>query len=106
VAELVERVALKIIAADSEAVEDEIAPTSPRWAEVIARAALSEIFDWLEKPSAKTLDAGMDAADDALDSNYSSDIYGNRYDYSYLRSDAPSEIWKAMLAQMRKEAEV
>jgi hypothetical protein len=51
----------------------------------------------MREPTPKVLDAGMTAAENALDSDYSSDGDGNRYDYSYLRSDAPAEIWKAMI---------
>jgi hypothetical protein len=49
------------------------------------------------------LEAGMNEANDALDSDWSSSSDGNRHDYQFLRSDAPSMIFKAMLSQFRKE---
>ena len=39
--EMVERVARAVIYADAEAVENEIEPTSPKWAIALARAAIA-----------------------------------------------------------------
>lgn len=58
-----------------------------------ARSALSAI----REPGKAALDAGMSVASDCLDSDYSSDVVGGRHEYSVLRSDAPSMIWKAMI---------
>lgn len=85
--ELVKRTALCIVNADAEAVEEEINPTSPSWGEYLARAAISEIFNWLENPSEDAKIAGINTVDDS-----SGRLTMRKYE--------------AMLTQMRKEAGV
>lgn len=48
-----------------------------------ARAAISEVLDWLEEPSVESHNAGLAIS---------------RYGLGHM------EMWKAMLAEMRKEA--
>lgn len=62
------------------------------------RAENERLRHILAAPTKVMLDAGMDAANDALDSDYSSTADGDRDNYSYLRSDAPAKIWAAMVA--------
>lgn len=62
-----------------------------------------EIMQALASPTKAMLDAGMKAADDALDSDWDSGPDGEGYNsYSTLRSDAPSSIWLAMLGAAEK----
>lgn len=61
------------------------------------------VLDAMREPTKEMLEAGMTAADDALDSDYDSDADGGRYDYSYLRSDAPASIYIAMLTAAATE---
>lgn len=63
------------------------------WKERIVDAVLAA----MREPTKLMLDKGMDAALEAMDSDWSSDADGNRHDYSYLRSDAPAAIWQAMI---------
>jgi hypothetical protein len=62
--------------------------------EELARAAIEA----MGAPSKAMIDAGATAADDAMDSDYDSGPHGEDHNVNtYLRSDAPSLIWKAML---------
>jgi len=49
------------------------------------------------EPTKEMIVAGDEALDDCRDSGYSSDIYGNRYEYETINSDAPAIIYRAML---------
>lgn len=49
-------------------------------------------------PTKQMADAGMTAAEDALDTDYESNIDGDCFAYTALRSDAPSVIYAAMIA--------
>lgn len=66
----------------------------------IARAAIAAVFDALAEPGKAAIDAGIVAAEEVVD--YSRDTDGE------YRVDTPSDmaapVWKAMLAQARKEA--
>jgi|GEM_PF-5455899 len=60
----------------------------------VARAVLTALLE----PSKSMLAKGMDAANDALDSDWDSGPDGESYNsYSSLRSDAPYEIWQKMV---------
>jgi len=63
----------------------------------IAFAHIAEIT-----PTKAMLDAVMEAANDAMDTDYD----GDGESYSYLRSDAPHMIWKAMATAMLAEKEL
>lgn len=70
----------------------------------MARAAIAAVFDWLAEPGKSALDAGMTAAENALDTDYDSGADGEAVAYQTLRSDAPSGIYAAMLSTLRREA--
>lgn len=52
------------------------------------------------EPTKEMVVAGDDALQDCVDSDYSSDADGNRYDYTTIRSDAPARVYKAMLSAL------
>lgn len=74
---MVERLALAIIKADQEAVENEIEPTSQNWAMELAQAAIRA----LEVPTEGMVEAGQ-AADGTI---------------------TAKEVWSAMIAAAREE---
>lgn len=51
----------------------------------------------MREPTKAMIAAGCDEADEQLDSDYCSNMDGDRTDYSYLRSDAAKPIWQAMI---------
>jgi len=99
VSEMIERVAKKISRAmcDSGMRHGNWGKADPGdWADFLphARAAIEA----MREPNKYMLDAGISKAQDCIDSDYDSGPDGESYrSYERLRSDAPSQIWKAMI---------
>lgn len=91
---MVERVAKVILTVERDILTPDV---DRNQVSVDPRVMARRILEAMREPSKLMLDAGMSAGSDALDSDWSSDADGNRHDYSYLRSDGPSIIWRAML---------
>lgn len=58
-----------------------------------ARAALKTLLE----PTAAVIDKGIDALDDCVDENFSSDADGNRDYYTTIRSDGAARTFRAMI---------
>lgn len=56
-----------------------------------ARAAIEA----MRTPTKEIIEAGGVAMDDALDGDWESDADGNRHDYSWIRSGAQTDVWRA-----------
>lgn len=57
------------------------------------------------EPTKEMIVAGQDEHDNCIDSGYSSDADGNRYDYTTISPDAPVRVYRAMLAAAQAKSE-
>ncbi len=66
--------------------------------EMVARAGLQAIRD----PTKGQAISGQDALDDSMDSDWSSDIDGNREVYMTVSANAPANVYRAMIDDLLK----
>lgn len=74
---------------------------TPRlWAEEVVRAILTELLS----PSERMIEAGISKAEDCIDIDWDSGHDGESYNsYTTLRSDAPQQIFKAMISAILED---
>lgn len=68
-------------------------PDTKETLRVLARAALTAMLE----PSPMVIDKGIDALDDCVDSDFSSNADGERDYYTSIRSDAAAVTFAAMI---------
>lgn len=57
----------------------------------------------LREPDKAMVIAGDDEKDDCIDSGWSSDADGNRYDYTIINSDIAARVYRAMIDAILSE---
>jgi len=66
------------------------------------RKAVDVVLTRLARPSAQMADAGIFKLDDCQDESASSDADGNMTSFTIIASDAPTQIFRAMLEAARQ----
>lgn len=67
-------------------------PNPEHWTH-FARVAIEA----MREPTKEMVLAGDDEKEACIDSDWDSDVDGNRHDYTIINSDLPARVWRAML---------